>query len=333
LGSFIIKRTKGAQGITTILEKYGLDPQEVSDLVKGVGPHFLANQIIHSEVDCDRMDYLLRDAHYTGLNYGAYDRDYLLHHFRVVKIAGQEILAINEKAIYCIQDFLMSRFAWYSQVIRSPRGAKFDALAEDICFHLLEEEMIYRYGDLLDMVENDPQRFFGFNDHYFMVLLQKLYYGDHLKSLPRIADMVEHLIYAKSPLTIKSEPFSQRILDASDKSNYLKHVKRANDRLQEMQDCLSKKGGAKDWIVDDLPKKDIFLLKSQKTLVRDKTTENVLWERDPTKIVKENGDIFLLSDIEGSLIGLLQNKTNFLPNVFCSQGAFDLLSQHFEISS
>ncbi|MDH4469003.1 MAG: HD domain-containing protein [Bacteriovoracaceae bacterium] len=333
LGSFIIKKTKGPQGITTILEKYGLDPKEISDLVKGIGPNFLANQIIHSEVDCDRMDYLLRDAHYTGLNYGAYDRDYLLHHFRVVKIAGQEILAINEKAIYCIQDFLMSRFAWYSQVIRSARGAKFDALAEDICFHLLQEELIYRYGDLLDMVENDPERFYGFNDHYFIVLLQKLYYGGHLKDHARIADMVDHLIHAKSPRTVRIDQFNQKILDASDLAHYHRAVKRAKDKLEEMQDYLSKRGGPSDWIVDDLPKKDIFLLKSQKTLVRDKTTENVLWERDPTKIVRESGEIFLLSDIEESLISLLQNKTNFLPNVFCSHGAFDLLSQHFEISS
>ena len=70
LGSYIIKNTDFEGGITHILKKYGLDPKVISNLVKGVDPSILANQILHSEIDCDRMDYLLRDAHYTGLKYG-----------------------------------------------------------------------------------------------------------------------------------------------------------------------------------------------------------------------------------------------------------------------
>ena len=73
LGAYIIKNTDYPGGITYILKKYGYDPQRISDLVKGVDPSIMANQILHSEIDCDRMDYLLRDAHYTGLKYGSYD--------------------------------------------------------------------------------------------------------------------------------------------------------------------------------------------------------------------------------------------------------------------
>ena len=89
------------------------------------------------------MDYLLRDAHYTGLNYGNYDRDYLLHHFVTFDSAGEDILAIKHNALHCVEDFLSARFAWYSQVVRSSRGAKYDALAEEITFYLLEKGEIY----------------------------------------------------------------------------------------------------------------------------------------------------------------------------------------------
>ena len=78
-------------------------------LVKGNSPSVLANQILHSEVDCDRMDYLLRDAHYTGLKYGTYDRYYLLHHFKREVVSGQEILTIKENAAHCVSDFLSSQ--------------------------------------------------------------------------------------------------------------------------------------------------------------------------------------------------------------------------------
>ena len=175
LGSFIIKNTDYEGGISWILKKHNIDPQEISDLVKGTHSSYLANQILHSEIDCDRMDYLLRDAHYTGLKYGAYDRDYLLYHFQVKKVGKHDILTIKNNAIHCVEDFLMSRFAWYSQVIRSARGAKYDAIAERICFHFLEKGVIYKYSDLLDMISNDSMKFFGFNDNYFLSLVAKHY--------------------------------------------------------------------------------------------------------------------------------------------------------------
>lgn len=327
LGSFIIKRTGSVGGITYTLKKYGINPQEISDLVKGIGPDPLANQILHSEIDCDRMDYLLRDAHYTGLNYGTYDRDYLLHHFRSVKVGKHEVLAINEKALYCIQDFLMSRFAWYSQVIRSARGAKFDALAEEICFQLLLEGDLYRYQELLVLIEHDPQMFYGFNDQYFMTLLLQLYLNGKLNNRPKLKDMANSLLFAKSPKTIKIEEFKQRILEQDNTSFNQKIVKKAKQKLEQMTEFLNKQGSESDWILDDLPRKDVLLVKSERKVIRDKTFDNLLHERDPAKIVKEDGNVVLLSSIEDTLINKLQTSYNFLPNVFCSESAHTRLEK------
>lgn len=327
LGSFIIKRTNSSNGITAILKKYGINPQEISDLVKGVGSDPLANQILHSEIDCDRMDYLLRDAHYTGLHYGTYDRDYLLHHFRSVKVGKHEVLGINEKALYCIQDFLMSRFAWYSQVIRSARGAKFDALAEEICFQLLIDGDLYRYQELLVLIEHDPQLFYSFNDQYFMTSLHQLYHSGKLDSRPRLKNMANNLLFAVSPKTIRLDEFKQRILEQDNTSINQKIFKKAKARLENMQDYLNKYGAQTDWILDDLPKKDILLVKSERKVVKDKTFDNVLHERDPAKIIKEDGNIVLLSSYEDTLINKLQTSYNFLPNVFCSESAYTRLEK------
>ncbi|HXH76021.1 MAG TPA: HD domain-containing protein [Bacteriovoracaceae bacterium] len=325
LGSYIIKNTDYPRGITYILKQHKQDPQKISNLVKGVDPSILACQILHSEVDCDRMDYLLRDAHYSGIKYGTYDRDYLLHHFRVANVNGHDIVAINHNALHAVEDFLMARFAWYSQVIRSARGARFDAIAEEICFYMLEKGKIYSYSQLMDMIANDPDKFYTFNDQYFMQQVHLCYTSGKFDKNPRIKDLAYCLLFAKAPKTIRCEEFKQRILSQDEDHVYERIVKKAEAKIEEIKELIRKKGTDKDWILEDLPKKNIIFVKSRKKLIKSKTSENLLLERDPVKILMEDGDVKLLGDVENSIISDLQTKFNFVPNVYCSDSAFELL--------
>jgi HD superfamily phosphohydrolase len=327
LGSFIIKNTDYEEGITFILKKFGIKPQVISDLVKGISPDILANQILHSEVDCDRMDYLLRDAHYTGLNYGTYDRDYLLHHFVTVKVADQDILAIKHNALHCVEDFLNARFAWYSQVVRSSRGAKYDALAEELTFYLLEKGMIHSYADLLEMVKNDPFMFFSFNDQYFMTLIHRLHREKFFDKDARIKDIVNCLLFEKSPRTIRCKEFKQRILNQDESAVNEKFHKKAHEKVKEIEAVIKKKGGDNDWIVVDIPQKSIVFTKSKKRIIKDQKFPNILHERDPTKLLTDSGEVQLIVDVENSIIAQVQNSYNFVPNVFCSESAYELLKE------
>lgn len=325
LGSFVIKNTDYDGGITSLLKKYGIDPQRISNLVKGIDSSVLANQILHSEIDCDRMDYLLRDAHYSGMGYGSYDRDYLLNHFRTVKVGGHDIMVINHNALHSAEDFLMARYAWYSQVVRSARGARFDAIAEEIAFWLLERGKIYTYSQLLDMIAHDPAKFYAFNDAYFMNLVHQCYTDGTFDKDARIRDMAHRLLYEIAPKSVKCEEFKQRIMDQDDDTGMDKVLKHANEKLKQIKEVLKQKGSAKDWVLEDFPKKHIMFAKSRKKLLKSKTTENLLLERDPAKILMENGEVRLLGDMENSVIGHLQNKFNFVPNVYCSDSAWEIL--------
>jgi HD superfamily phosphohydrolase len=327
LGSFIIKNTDYPGGITYILKKYHLDPQRVSDLVKGVDPSVLANQILHSEIDCDRMDYLLRDAHYTGLKYGAYDRDYLLYHFTTSKVGDQDILTIKHNALHCVEDFLMSRFAWYSQVIRSARGAKYDAIAETVCFYLLEKGLIYRYSDLLDMISNKPEMFWAFNDSYFMGAVHKHYMDGTMDKDPGIKAMSRTLLFATGARHVRCEELRQRLLNQDDAEERNKFIKKAEGKVEEIRAVLEKKGQKEDWMIADLPQKQIIFVKSSKQIVEANKSSNVLLERDPVKISYENGKVKLLAEVENSIISKLHNSTNYIPNVFVSESAFAILAK------
>jgi uncharacterized protein len=325
LGSFIIKNTDYPRGVTYILKKHGIDPQEISDLVKGVHQNILANQILHAEIDCDRMDYLLRDAHYTGLKYGAYDRTYLLHHFVIKEVEGHRVLALKSNALHCVEDFLMARYAWYSQVIRSPRGAKYDAIAEQVCFYLLEKGLIHSYSDLLNMISEGPEHFYTFNDAYFMNTLHQLYVKGTFDREPAMKDMVSCVLFAKEAKNIKTEFIQQRLLNPDDFGNVDKIRKKAQHEMDEMIQMVTKSGIEDAWVLPDLPKKDIVFIKSKNSIVRQGHHANVFWERDPVKICLEDGTLRLLADIENSVISRVQNANNFTPNLFCSSSAYEFL--------
>ncbi len=323
LGSFIIKNTLKDGGITATLEKYDLNPQMISDLVKGVDPSVLANQILHSEIDCDRMDYLLRDAHYTGLRYGTYDRDYLLHHFEVKRVEKHDILTINQNALHCVEDFLMSRYAWYSQVIRSPRGAKYDAIAENICFFMLKKGKVSRYSDLLEMVEKDPLAFFRFSDSYFMENVYQCLRDGTFDKDPDIKGMAEAILLKGGAVGLQCPEFRQRLVSQDDPAEKERIVKKAQGKLDEIKHYLDKNGAPGDWLIGDLPKKPILFVRSYDNIVKSNITKtNLLLERDPVKISYDNGDVRLLAEVENSVMSRVGNADNYIPNVYCSQSAY-----------
>jgi HD superfamily phosphohydrolase len=69
----------------------------------------ILSQLVSSEIDVDRMDYLERDSYYTGTNYGKFDRDWMLSNLIPININEQLYLALNRRALYTFDDFLISR--------------------------------------------------------------------------------------------------------------------------------------------------------------------------------------------------------------------------------
>jgi HD superfamily phosphohydrolase len=68
-------------------------------------------QLISSQLDMDRMDYLKRDSFYTGVAEGNINSDRLIQMMNVV----EDVLVLEEKGIYSIEKFLMARRLMYWQ--------------------------------------------------------------------------------------------------------------------------------------------------------------------------------------------------------------------------
>src|SRR6478672_872056 len=81
-------------------------------MFRGTYPRPFFHQLISSQLDVDRLDYLRRDSFYTGVSEGQIGADRLLKMMTVV----DDRLVMEEKAILSIESFLVSRRLMYWQV-------------------------------------------------------------------------------------------------------------------------------------------------------------------------------------------------------------------------
>ncbi len=113
---------------TSVRSAYGVHPEAVAQLVTGVcldkayftvaGINYfpLMHQLVSSEMDCDRMDYLLRDSYFCGVSYGKFDLDWIIDNLKICIENNDAYLGISERAISTFDDFLLSRFHMFMMV-------------------------------------------------------------------------------------------------------------------------------------------------------------------------------------------------------------------------
>ena len=92
-------------------EEFGGQLQLAIQVFKGEYHRKFMLQLISSQLDMDRMDYLKRDSFYSGVAEGNINSDRLIQMMNVV----DDVLVMEEKGIYSIEKFLMARRLMYWQ--------------------------------------------------------------------------------------------------------------------------------------------------------------------------------------------------------------------------
>lgn len=111
--------------INKVLSKYQENlPSLVASVIDGTHPNTLLKQFISSQIDADRMDYLLRDAYFSGTPYGYFDCDRLL---RVMRIKNNNIV-YKSSGINCIENYVLGRFHMYGQVYYHPVSLGYEVM-------------------------------------------------------------------------------------------------------------------------------------------------------------------------------------------------------------
>jgi len=88
----------------------------------------ILHQLISSELDADRMDYLRRDSFYCGVSYGEFDYGWLVSNLDWHVKDGAAYLALKHRALYSFEDFLLSRFHMFLMVYSHHKTVMFDEM-------------------------------------------------------------------------------------------------------------------------------------------------------------------------------------------------------------
>jgi HD superfamily phosphohydrolase len=107
--------------------------QIIIDILKGenLSPNkYFLHEIVSSQMDVDRMDYILRDAHMTGVYYGSYDLKWILEHLTVGEFNGKHRLVIEKKALDAVEQYLTARFYMYRNVYEHKAARIFEIMLQ-----------------------------------------------------------------------------------------------------------------------------------------------------------------------------------------------------------
>mgnify|MGYP001220281094 CR=1 FL=1 len=137
----------GDTSVNRVLRELGDDfPGKVAAVIRKTYDKPIVASLVSSQMDADRMDYLLRDAYFTGVNYGMFDLDRIL---RVLR-PHQGRIVVKESGMHAVEDYLMSRYQMYWQVYFHPVTRSSEILLRQIFRRAGElHREGYRFGFLL----------------------------------------------------------------------------------------------------------------------------------------------------------------------------------------
>jgi HD superfamily phosphohydrolase len=214
----------------------GVTPEDVATLVAGHAPtpegrqRFVVSgldfmpalrQCVSSELDADRMDYLLRDSYYAGVPYGRYDHEWLLENLTPVERQGAVYIGLDARASFGFEDFLLSRYHMFTSVYFHQIPIGYEIMLK----RFFEE----RTGEL--EVPTDVERYLRCDDIYLWSVLRA-------SKNPWAQRVVERRAYrmlleVKEVSGAAAEVEFDRILDALGKAKIHAIVHRAKSELSK----------------------------------------------------------------------------------------------------
>ena len=111
--------------IREILSAHDIDCEHVANLISGASEFRILVDIVSSQLDSDRMDYILRDAHATGVKYGAFDSEWLLNSLCIGTEPNQQApgsvdqwrLCLDEqRGLHSAEQFIVARMHMSLQI-------------------------------------------------------------------------------------------------------------------------------------------------------------------------------------------------------------------------
>ena len=162
------------ESFKSVTAKFGVQPEQVAEVIigktdspeyfthKGINYFPLLHQMVSSEMDCDRMDYLLRDSYFCGVSYGKFDLDWIIDNLKPCIVDAKAYVGISERAVATFDDFLLCRFHMFLMVYFHYKS---------VCI----EKMLERYFTSAPNEYSIPaniEEYLKHDDHFLMKVLR-----------------------------------------------------------------------------------------------------------------------------------------------------------------
>jgi HD superfamily phosphohydrolase len=89
-------------------------PQKVAQIIEGSFQPAALAQLVSSQLDVDRMDYLLRDSLMTGAKYGIYDLEWIINALAIDETNDR--IYVSARGLYAVEEYLQARYYMFRQV-------------------------------------------------------------------------------------------------------------------------------------------------------------------------------------------------------------------------
>ena len=167
---------------TLIINELGRTaPELIADMIIGrverEDTNPLLVQILHSEIDADGIDYLMRDALFSGTSFGSFEVEQLIRCMEIGRYEGKDILCISPKGIAAADQYLINKFFSFSQVVYNKHVVGSEIMTEQIVEWMREYDNSFpTKQQLRDWTSGNKtdERYLEFTDNKFWVSLQFL---------------------------------------------------------------------------------------------------------------------------------------------------------------
>jgi HD superfamily phosphohydrolase len=131
------------------LAAIGVDAAGVLGLITGApeADPVLRELVSGPNLDADRMDYLLRDAYFTGVAGGTYDAEQLIESLRVLDVDGRPQLGVDGRGVVALESFVLARYMMFATVYFHHTTRAFERVLCDVL------EMLWPDPRALDDIE------------------------------------------------------------------------------------------------------------------------------------------------------------------------------------
>ena len=197
-------------------------------------------------------------------------------------------------------------------------------ISTQIAEKFLQEDLIHQFHDLLSMIEERDERFFWWNDIYFLNRCQEVRHLGLIEDR-HTNELIEMLLYRKAPKTVHHPEFEHRILESSgSEKEREKRIKRIKAIVEDFEHVIEEHGTGEEWILADIPAKDIAFTASKDRLNNKERKGPLYLELEPVKIVTKRSGPKLLIEVDNSIVKRLSGYINFVPNVYANEAAIKL---------